>query len=202
MQFWLMQENDYLWLPVPPPEFSIQKGRSNSIVNVEDFGEIALIGGKKLAPISISSFFPAREYSFCQTKNIRHPYACVELIEAWIESKKPIGFMISETNINMLCTIENFTYGEKDGTGDVYFTIDLKEYKILNTETYNENSAGERIGSKKKPSTYTVKEGDTLMLIAKMCVGNSNLWESIYKKNKNVIGSDPSLINPGQVLKL
>lgn len=202
MQFWLIQGTDSLWLPVPPPEFSIQRGRNNSTVSVEDFGEVTLIGGKKLAPVSISSFFPAQQYSFCQTTNIRHPYACVELIEKWIESKKPIQFLISETNINMLCTIETFTYGEKDGTGDVYFTIDLKEYKILNAETSSEESTGNRIVSKKKPSTYTVKKGDTLMLIAKMCVGNSSLWKSIYEKNKNVIGSNPILIYPGQVLKL
>jgi hypothetical protein len=26
-------------------------------------------------------------------------------------------------------TIESFTYSEQDGTGDIYYTLDLKEYK-------------------------------------------------------------------------
>ena len=49
------------------------------------------------------------------------------------------------------------------------------------------------------PSTYVVKKGDTLINIAKKY--NLN-WKDLYKKNKDVIGSNPNKIYPGQVLKL
>lgn len=49
--------------------------------------------------------------------------------------------------------------------------------------------------------TYTVLPGDTLSGIAKR-LRYSGGWQTLYKKNKGVIGSNPSLIRPGQVLSL
>jgi hypothetical protein len=49
-------------------------------------------------------------------------------------------------------------------------------------------------------STYTVQSGDTLSAIAAHVYGDPNLWPKIYQTNKAVIGPDPNLIFPGQVL--
>ena len=48
-------------------------------------------------------------------------------------------------------------------------------------------------------NTYTVKPGDTLSGIALKF--NKN-WKTIYLHNKQVIGNNPNLIKPGQVLKI
>lgn len=59
-----------------------------------------------------------------------------------------------------------------------------------------------------KPSTatktYTVKRGDTLYDITKDQTGDASLdnWKPLYEANKDVVGSDPDLIFPGQVLSL
>ena len=50
--------------------------------------------------------------------------------------------------------------------------------------------------------TYKVKTGDFLNKIAKEQLGNSNRYLEIYELNKEVIGSNPSKILPGQILKL
>jgi nucleoid-associated protein YgaU len=57
-----------------------------------------------------------------------------------------------------------------------------------------------------------VVKGDSLWKIARMVLssGSSNpggseisdLWRSIYDMNKALIGEDPNLIHPGQVLQL
>lgn len=47
--------------------------------------------------------------------------------------------------------------------------------------------------------TYTVKKGDTLSGIASKY---RTTWQKIYDKNKDVIGDNPNLIKPGQVLKI
>lgn len=47
--------------------------------------------------------------------------------------------------------------------------------------------------------TYTVVAGDTLSSIARKY---GTTWQKIYEKNKSVIGSDPDLIRPGQVLTI
>ena len=47
--------------------------------------------------------------------------------------------------------------------------------------------------------SYTVRSGDTLGAIAS---AHGTSWESLYALNQSVIGGDPNLIFPGQVLSL
>ncbi|MDT0437599.1 transglycosylase family protein [Streptomyces sp. NPDC005840] len=46
---------------------------------------------------------------------------------------------------------------------------------------------------------YTVREGDTLSVIAQR---NGTTWQRLYSANRDVIGGDPDLIVPGQQLNL
>jgi nucleoid-associated protein YgaU len=48
-----------------------------------------------------------------------------------------------------------------------------------------------------KSGSYTVRSGDTLSGIA---AGHGVDWKSLYQKNAGVIGGNPNLILPGQVL--
>lgn len=50
--------------------------------------------------------------------------------------------------------------------------------------------------------TYTVVSGDSLSKIAKRHYGDAAKWHQIYDANKGVIGSNPDLIEVGQVLTL
>lgn len=50
--------------------------------------------------------------------------------------------------------------------------------------------------------TYTVKQDDWLIKIAREHLGDASKWHALYEANKGVIGSDPDLIQPGMVLVL
>lgn len=50
--------------------------------------------------------------------------------------------------------------------------------------------------------TYTVKGGDNLWKIASRYFGDGRQWQIIYEANVDVIGPDPDLIHPGQVLTI
>ncbi len=51
---------------------------------------------------------------------------------------------------------------------------------------------------------HTVKEGETLSAIALKYYGSAvkDKWMKIYEANKDVIGENPGVIRPGQVLKI
>ncbi len=50
--------------------------------------------------------------------------------------------------------------------------------------------------------TYTVQPGDSLSAIAQKTLGDANRWPEIFALNRGVIGANPNVIHPGQVLRL
>ncbi len=60
----------------------------------------------------------------------------------------------------------------------------------------------EKVPTETKTKTYTVDSGDNLSNIAKQELGDANRWREIYELNKDVIGDNPDLIQPGMELKL
>ncbi len=59
----------------------------------------------------------------------------------------------------------------------------------------------EQVRSGKRVEHYTVKSGDTLIQIAKVHHVKGG-WRAIYRHNRHVIGSNPSMIHAGQHLVL
>ena len=202
MEFWLTWQNnkERLRLPVLPPSFQVNVGNLNTIVNINDLGDINLIGKSGLKSMTVESFFPAQDYHFCDYLGFPSPYECTEMIEGWRLSGKPIRLIITETPINIAMAIENFSYGERDGTGDVYFTLDLAEYVFTQTKTVAKSEYKrdtKRPTEREVPNEHIVKSGDTLWAIAKRLTGDGSNYTKIAKKN-NI--SNPNLIYPGQKL--
>lgn len=204
LEFWFLYESDGkkedLRLPVPPEEFKIQKGQNINTININDLGEIAVIGEGKLDKITISSFFPTQVYAFCQYSDFPKPYDCTKLIDKWRLSRKPIRLVITDTNINMLAAIESFEYGENDGSGDVYFDIQLTQYRPLKAESKESNGTNlERATDRTVPRTYRVLKGDTLWGISKKFYGTGTRSGDLAQKN-NI--SEPNNLQTGQELML
>jgi len=47
---------------------------------------------------------------------------------------------------------------------------------------------------------HTVASGDSLSKIAQSCYGNMYKWPVIYEANRDVVGRDPNMVEPGQRL--
>ena len=98
---------------------------------------------------------------------------------------------------------------------DLKVKVKLKQWRDYGTKTVNVTIAGNKPKASVEPTrptptapvpaspqTYTVKKGDCLWAIAKKYYGNGSKYTIIYNANKGVIGGNPNLIYPGQVLTI
>ena len=114
-------------IPVDPSSFSIQVKQLNSTVDVINTGEVNMLGKTGLKTISFSGIFPAQEYSFNASGADTTPYSYVEKINHMRTAGKAAHISI-EGALDIDCSIESFKWGEDDGSGDVSYSLELREY--------------------------------------------------------------------------
>lgn len=221
----LKYDNLIVQLPVLPESLQLQTNSTNTTSSIVKLGEVTNIGIKGLKGLTIDSFFPQHIAPYVQTSGkFQEPQFYLDFIERVREDRKPIRLVVTDTEINMMVTIESFSYSRRWGTDDIDYSLSLKEYRTqsirkltitatnqANTSATANNSTVGKVSTvggtssrpveKVKPKTYTVLAGDSLWLIAKKVLGDGNKWNSIYNLNKNII-KNPNLIYKGQVLRL
>lgn len=117
-------------LPIVPSEFVVKSSNKNSLFETVSSGDLKLIGLRGLDSISISSYFPVKKYSFARS-NALMGWEYVKVLKYWIKRREPIRIIISDTTINMAVAIEKFEYGVRDGSGDIYYTLELEEFRFV-----------------------------------------------------------------------
>ena len=120
---------EVLRLPVLPPEFTVSKSRNNEVFETVSQGQLNLIGTQALKKISWSSFFPCRDYPFLRDRSDT-AFEYLYTIDTWYERKLPIRLIITDTPINMVVTIDDFSY-TIGRDGDMKYSITLSEVKLI-----------------------------------------------------------------------
>ncbi|NEZ47957.1 terminase [Clostridium niameyense] len=131
MEFWLINPRETFQFPVPFEGFEVTFGSMTKTINVMNFGELSFPGNNKLREWSVSGFFPSKDYDFLQCTRKSNPYDYCKILDSIKYYKFACRFIATGTRLNNSCTIEEFKYGEKDGSGDVYFNINFKEHKVV-----------------------------------------------------------------------
>ena len=197
MEMYLKKDDkDIFRFPVLPSAINVQDYAITNDSNITGLGDVTVFGGKGLRTIEISSFFPnpKKKYRFVNYTDYPKQYDCVTKIKKWMDKGEVLRFIVTGTEINFQVRITDFEYSEQDGTRDVYFTINLKEYrkiKISSTtpkkkKTDNKDRTDTKeTDNKPKQKTYTVKSGDTLYDIAKKYYGKGSDYKKIIEKNKS-----------------
>ena len=142
-ELWLTFNNNYeqIQIPVNPPELSISNGSQNDSFTVSRLGEITVIQDPKAKVFSFECFFPAKPgpYLNIMPDALKEPDYYVNQIDAWKNSGKPVRFIVTNSDINYLCSIEDFSYSERAGDVDtIYYSLTLKEYKVITPRTLYE----------------------------------------------------------------
>lgn len=213
IEYWLTFNNgaEKLRLPVPPREFEMSTGLNNTTVTNSEIGEINLIGKPRLKTVTLSSYFPIRPDGLCQYTGFPSPAECLDLIRRWRESGKPIRLLIvgESLKVNEAMSIESFQVSQKPGPQDIYFSLELKEYRFLPPEVDGngltdalallKEYTGTRPVERTVPQTYTTQPGDTLWAIARRFYHNAARAEEL--RRRNALPDEPA-VPEGKVLVL
>lgn len=197
---WKKNSNVYLavnkiQIPVLPERFELEGSQNNVSININNLGEINLKGKRNLYSLSFESFFPAEQYDFCKCTPYS-PNGYVTIIRSLMEHNITLNIAITEININLTCTIENFNYGMEERNGDIWYSITFKEYRnakskkidpVKTVTTTVKKATTKRISKNLKSHTYTWRKGDTWHKIAKKKTGTSANYRILKKQNKDAI---------------
>ena len=199
MEIYLGTDNDKIRFPVVPPSIGVNRSNNIDAESVIKLGEVPIFNGTSLKTIEFISFFPNQEYSFCDYTGFMKPYEFSEKIQKWMYEGKPLRVIVTDSPTNMQCLIQQFDTVEQDGTRDLYFTLNLLEYRPIEVSSLNgsnTNSNSNNTQNTSRPSetntnsnnqqkTHKVVRGDTLYDIAKKYYGNGNLYPKIKEANKS-----------------
>lgn len=184
MDIYIKWKNDTksIRLPILPESFEVGGTQNNQSVIVHNLGEINLKGKRGLYSISIESFFPHEKLSIQHGKH-RDPYDYyIVNLKKLYENNTTVHLIITGTDVSMFCTIESFSYGEADRSGDVKYVLALKEYREDAL-----SASSKRPTKDVEEESRTWKKGDTWQKLTKTVMGSSKDWKKVRKNNSAVI---------------
>lgn len=212
-------------LPIAPPKLSVKINNANETVTLINEGEINILKKAELTDIEFECRIPQEKYPFAVYKSgFKGADYFLDYFESLKTSKKPFQFIVCrkrptgkrlfDTNIKVSMEDYKITEDAKNGF-DVLVKIKLKQWRDYGTKTVNISFNMEKPKASVEPQreattspapaaaqTYTVVKGDCLWNIAKKFYGNGSKYSIIYNANRSVIGGNPNLIYPGQVLTI
>jgi len=218
MDFYLTaSDGNRLHFPINPEKIICNTGNRILTFDVIALGEISLPRGRVPTRFSFEGFFPGEaRKDLPMVKGWRPPKEIVDQLSIWRNEGTKLRLLVTETPINHDVYFDgdsSFEHEWRGGHGDCWYNLRFIEARemVLLTETEvrpattmvaSSSAAGSSRPAPPTPKTYTVKSGDTLWAIAKKTLGDGNRWREIYQANADVIGKDPNLIFPGQVLRI
>lgn len=212
-------------LPVITEKIQIKINNSNKTVTLINEGEINILKKAKLTDIEFEAEIPQVKQPYAVYKSgFKGAGYFFDIFEELKTSKKPFQFIVCRRtpagkkllNTNIKVSMEDYKITEDAGNGfDFKVKFSLKQWRNYGTKTINIQIEASKPKASAEPQretnnspapaasqTYTVVKGDCLWNIAKKFYGNGSKYTVIYDANRGVIGGNPNLIYPGQVLTI
>ena len=144
-------KSEFIKFPVIPKTIEVQSPQKIDTFETLGQGDLKIIGLKGNRSFSLESFFPSKDYPFLHDRTYKG-MEYVDKIEKWRATRQPMVIIISELKVNFNCVIENFKPGIQDGSGDIYYTLDIEEAKIPQIK---------KVAKTTKITTVPLKKGQT-----------------------------------------
>lgn len=212
-------------LPVTPEKIQIKINGSNRTVKLINEGEINILKKAGLTDIEFECEIPQMEYPYAVYKSgFKEAGYFFDFFETLKSSNKPFQFIVCRKvpsrkellNTNITVSLEDYKITEDAGNGfDFQVQFTLKQWRDYGTKTVNIRIAESKPQASVLPQretnnspapaasrTYVVAKGDCLWNLAKKFYGSGSKYTVIYNANQGVIGGNPNLIYPGQVLTI
>lgn len=201
---------DHVLFPVPPAKIVTETENDNKVIKLIDGSEVTLTGGCGLKKFTFDLLLPWTKYPFAMYDGeFKSAAYYLDVLERICEENKAVWFDVYRTLpditkiylTNILAVPQKMTIEENAENGaDITARVVLKEYRRLKSGIVeNESRASVRSDTFETPLTYTVRQGDSLWLIAKKYLGSGDKYK--YLAELNGIKT-PYAIYPGQTLKL
>ncbi len=199
-----VKTNQELIMPVTPPGFTLEEGRTVESLDMTDTGQVNLPGLRSLFNERMEFLLPSSARNYTTGGWAGEPYTVVDRLVEWSNHGDVLRLIVTDTPVNLPVLLGPVSHGQKDGTGDVYVTLELRQYRELQEESTEVNPDTGNKGrappqEKKEEGSYTVVKGDTLWGICRRVYGDGSLAWKLAEANgiKNA-----NLIFPGQAVKL
>ena len=212
-------------LPIPPEKIQTKINGNNKTVNLINDGEINILKKVGLTDIEFECEIPQMQYPYAVYKSgFREAGYFFDYFENLKRSNKPFQFIVCRRvplgrellSTNITVSLEDYKITEDSGNGfDFQVQFNLKQWRDYGTKIVDikitvskpQASAVPQRETANSPipedsQSYTVVKGDCLWNIAKKFYGSGSKYTIIYNANQGVIGGNPNLIYPGQVLTI
>ena len=210
MQICFIKDGTALTLPVTPAGYAWGVGRNLETINISQLGDVYRPGGRsRFSGEALECLLPALDYPWMEAGAIANPQYYVDILPAWAAAGEPVRYIVSGTQINTQVYLESVEWRERDGTGDVYASIWMREYTDLEarevaaadpTDSATGNASRPMEGSGSNQS-YTIVRGDTLSTICRRNYGkySATYYKALAKYNGI---QNPHLIYPGTTITI
>lgn len=214
-------------LPIAPDKLQIKISNANKTITLINEGEINMLKTAALTDIEFECRIPQiPQYPFAKYPSGFKEASCfLDQFEALKAGRKPFQFIISRTlpdggvlfSNNIRVSLEDYKVTEQASDGfDLKVKIKLKQYRDYGTKTVSiksvtlnavqtevkETRAADSSPAPAASQTYVVVKGDCLYTIARKIYGDGSKYIAIYDANRGVIGGNPNMIYPGQILTI
>ena len=185
-------------LPVTPSSWKWGMGNAVGATQVEQIGAVHLAGRPTLTTETIIGMFPIQRYAFCEPEAVADPEMYIKWFQDHAVAGTVLRYIVTGTSVNAPVIISGIVVGQSGGSGNVDYTLTLKEYRPIATPVVEKSVQPVTAGM--PAEGHVVVSGDSLWMLCQRYYGQASTELCQRVASHNCI-PNISIITAGQVIE-